>query len=78
MFASTTRFAALRTVMALAAAEDLGLEAVDISTVFLNGEIDAEAYMRILEGFVVEGEPREGEDPKRWVVRLLKGYMELH
>ena len=29
--------------------------------------------MRIPEGFVVEGEPREGEDPKRWVVKLLKG-----
>jgi len=73
VFASTACFAAVRTVMALAAAEDLELEAVDISMAFLNGEIDAEVYMRIPEGFVVEGEPREGEDPKRWVVKLLKG-----
>ena len=59
--------------MALAVAEDLELEAVDISTAFLNGDIDTELYMRIPEGFEVEGEPRDGEDPKRWVVRLLKG-----
>jgi len=73
VFASTVHFAAVCMAMALAMAEDLELEAVDILMAFLNGEIDAEVYMRILEGFVVEGEPREGEDPKCWVVRLLKG-----
>src|SRR6267154_6432174 len=60
-------------VIALAAIEDLELEAVDISTAFLNGEIDKEVFMRIPDGFEVEGEPRKGEDPKHWVVRLLKG-----
>ncbi len=59
--------------MALAAAVDLELEAVDISMAFLNGDIDTELYMRIPEGFEVEGKPRDGKDPKRWVVRLLKG-----
>ncbi len=73
VFTSTARFAAVRTVIALAAIEDLELEAVDISTAFLNGIIDKEVYMRIPDGFEVEGEPRDGEDPKRWVVRLLKG-----
>jgi len=73
VFASTVHFAAVRMAMALAMAEDLELEAVDILMVFLNGEIDAEVYMRILEGLVVKGEPCEGEDPKCWVVRLLKG-----
>jgi transposase InsO family protein len=73
IFVSTARFAAVRTVIALAAAEDLELEAVDVSTAFLNGDIDKELYMRILEGFVVEGELRDGEDPKHWVVKLLKG-----
>jgi Reverse transcriptase (RNA-dependent DNA polymerase) len=29
--------------------------------------------MRILEGLRVDGEPEPSEDPKRWVVRLLKG-----
>jgi len=58
VFASTARFAAVRTVIAIAAGEDLELETVDISTVFLDG---------------VEGEPRDGEDSDRWVVRLLRG-----
>ena len=60
-------------MIALAVNEDLELESVDISMAFLNGEIDKEVYMRIPDGFEVEGEPRDGEDPKRWVVRLLKG-----
>jgi len=29
--------------------------------------------MKIPEGFEVGGEPQPGKDPKRWVVRLLKG-----
>ena len=60
-------------VIALAANEDLELESVDISMAFLNGEIDKEVYMCIPDGFEVEGEPRDGKDPKCWVVRLLKG-----
>ena len=60
-------------VIALAVNEDLELESVDISTAFLNGEIDKEVYMHIPDGFKVEGEPRDGKDPKRWVVQLLKG-----
>jgi len=73
IFASTAQFAAVRMVIALATAEDMELEAVDVSMAFLNGEIDKELYMRVLEGFVVEGEPCNGEDPKHWVVKLLKG-----
>jgi hypothetical protein len=73
VFAPTACMAAMRTVIALAAVEDLELESVDISTAFLNGDIDAEIYMKIPEGFEVEGEPWPGKDPKRWVVRLLKG-----
>jgi hypothetical protein len=73
VFASTARMAAMRTVIMIAAAEDLELESVNISTAFLNGDIDAEVYMKIPEGFEVDGEPDLGEDPKRWVVRLLKG-----
>ena len=57
----------------MAAAEDLELDSVDVSTVFLNGEIDAEIYMKIPDGLSVEGGPGPGEDPKQWVVRLLKG-----
>ena len=73
VFASTARMVAMRTVIALAATEDLELHSVDVSTAFLNGEIDAEVYMKIPDGLSVEGDPGPGEDPKRWVVRLLKG-----
>ena len=65
--------AAVPTVIAMAAAEDLELDSVDVSTAFLNGEIDTEIYMKILDGLSVEGGPGPGEDPKHWVVRLLKG-----
>ena len=71
VFASTARMAAMRTVIVIAAAEDLELDSVDVSTTFLNGGIDAKVCMKILDGLCVEGDPAPGEDPKRWVVRLL-------
>jgi len=73
VFASTAHMAAMRAVIALAVTEDLELDSVDVSMAFLNGEIDAEIYMKILEGLGVDGEPAPGEDPKHWVVHLLKG-----
>ena len=73
IFASTAHMAAMRTVMAIATAEDMELESIDISTTFLNREIDMELYMRIPEGLKVEGEPEPGEDLKQWVLQLLKG-----
>ena len=73
VFASMARMATMQMVIALAAVEDLELDSVDVSTAFLNGDIDAEIYMKIPEGLGVEGDPAPGEDPKRWVVHLLKG-----
>jgi len=61
IFASTAHFAAVCTMVAITADEDLELEGVDISRAFLNRHIDRGLYMRIPEGFEVEG---EGEDPK--------------
>ena len=58
------RMAAMRMVIAIAGTEDLELESVDVSMAFLNGEIDAEIYMRIPDGLEVEGNPQPGEDPK--------------
>jgi hypothetical protein len=63
----------MRTIIALAAIEDLELETVNVSTAFLNGDIDREIFMRIPEGLEVDGEPAPGEDPKKWVLQLLKG-----
>ena len=73
VFASTAHMAAMRTVITMSAAEDLELNSVDVSTAFLNGNIDTEIYMKIPDGLSVEGDPGPGEDPKHWVVCLLKG-----
>ena len=73
IFASTACMVAMHTVMATTAAEDMELESVNILTAFLNKEIDTELYIRIPEGLKVEGEPKPGEDPKQWVLWLLKG-----
>jgi molybdopterin-binding protein len=56
IFAPTARTARMRTVIAIAAVEDLELESVDISTAFLNGDIDAEVYIKIPEGVEAVGE----------------------
>jgi hypothetical protein len=51
-FAPTTKWAALRTVFALAAIEDMEMESIDISNAYLNGVLkDVDVYMRQPEGF---------------------------
>ena len=50
LFAPTARnLAAVPTVIAIAAIENLESEAVDISTSSLNGGVDAEIYLKIPE-----------------------------
>ena len=63
-FAPTPKWAALRAILALAALENLHLESVDISSAFLNGELEEEVYMRQPPGFEEKG--------PNWVWRLLK------
>ncbi|TFY53990.1 hypothetical protein EVG20_g9889 [Dentipellis fragilis] len=50
-FAPTAKFASIRTVLALAAVEDLHLRSFDISHAFINGDLDVVVYMRQPEGF---------------------------
>jgi transposase InsO family protein len=65
-FAPTTKWAALRSIFALAAFEDLELESVDISNAYLNGELkDVEIYMKQPEGFEVKD--------SSWAAKLQKG-----
>ena len=61
------RLGAIRTVLALAAIEDMELESVDVSPAFLNGEIEEEVYTKVPEGFAIgdDGSPQ-------WALRLLK------
>jgi len=64
-FAPTAKWATLRAVLAIAALEDLELESIDISSAFLNGELEEEVYMEQPEGF------HQGSDDD--VLRLRKG-----
>jgi len=73
VFVSMACMAVMRVVITMAATEDLELDSVDVLTAFLNGKIDVDIYMKIPDGLSVEGRPGPGEDPKRWVVQLLKG-----
>ena len=43
--------ATIRTVLALAALEDLELHSLDISQAFINGDLDTEIYMEMPEGW---------------------------
>jgi transposase InsO family protein len=51
VFAPTFRYAAIRTIIALAAINDLHLRSVDISHAFINGDLEETIYMRQAEGF---------------------------
>jgi len=51
VFSPTFRYAAIRTIIALAALNDLHLHSVDISHAFLNGDLEETIYMRQAEGF---------------------------
>jgi hypothetical protein len=65
-FVPTSKWAALCSIFALAAFEDLELESVDISNAYLNGELkDVEVYMKQSEGFEVKD--------SSWVAKLQKG-----
>ena len=51
VFAPTFRYAAIRTIIVLAAINDLHLRSVDISHAFINGDLEETIYMRQAEGF---------------------------
>lgn len=51
VFAPCSRAATVRTVLALAAVEDMHIRSVDISHAFINGELKEEIYMKQPEGF---------------------------
>ena len=50
-FAPTVRMATIRTVLALAAIDDMCLRSIDISHAFINGVLDEEIYMQQPEGY---------------------------
>ena len=55
-FSPVVRFESLRTVIALAMQNGMKMHQMDVTTAFLNGELQEEVYMKQPEGFVAEGQ----------------------
>lgn len=58
-FAPTVSMTSVRTVMQLAAENDLILHQMDVKTAYLNAPIDCEIYMEQPEGFEIQGDKGE-------------------
>jgi len=54
-FCPVVRFESVRTVIAMVTQHGLKLQQMDVTTAFLNGELQEEVYMKQPEGFVVKG-----------------------
>ena len=53
-FSPVVRFEFLRTIIALAVNNGMKLHQMDVTTAFLNGELEEEVYMKQPEGFIVK------------------------
>ena len=87
-FAPVAKFASLRTVLALATAEDMEVHTMDVSSAFLNGDLDEEIYMAQPEGFVAPGQEHLvcrlkkslyglKQSPRQWYQKLHSTLSEL-
>ena len=81
-FAPVAKFASLHTVLALAAAEDMEVHHMDISSAFLNGDLEEETYMAQPEGFAAKGQEHLVCHLKKSIYGLkqspLQWYKKLH
>jgi len=87
-FAPVAKFASLRTVLALAAAEDMEVHTMDVSSAFLNGDLDEEIYMAQPEGFAAPGQEHLvcrlkkslyglKQSPRQWYQKLHATFVSL-
>ena len=58
-FSPVARFEILQLLLSLAALHNWELEALDVKTAFLFGELDEEIYMKQPEGFIVKGQEKK-------------------
>ena len=66
VFAPVARFPTIRTLLAFANAHDLEIHHMDVTTAFLNGELDCDIFMEQPEGYVDPANPD-------YVCKLVKG-----
>src|SRR5258705_6915469 len=55
-FSPVARFETVRLLLALSPLEDWEIQAIDVKTAFLYGELDEELYMEQPEGFIIKGQ----------------------
>jgi hypothetical protein len=81
VFASIARMESVRLLMALAAQESWKLHHMDVKSVFLNGELEEEVYVKQPPGYIKEGEEHKvlklhkalyglRQAPRAWNIKL--------
>jgi hypothetical protein len=71
-FSPVARFETVRLLLALSALEDWEIEALDVKTAFLYGNLDEELYMEQPEGFIVKGQ--EGKDQINYAKKVVERF----
>ena len=55
IFSPVVKMTSIRTILSIAASQDLEVEQLDVKTAFLHGDLEEEIYMEQPEGFEVYG-----------------------
>ena len=87
-FAPVAKFTSLHAVLAQAAAEDMEVHHMDISSAFLNGDLEEETYMAQPEGFAAPGQEHLvchlkksiyglKQSPRQWYKKLHPTFLAL-
>ena len=87
-FNPVVRSESIRSVIAVASKNDLKMHQLDVTTAFLNGELEEEVYVKQPKGFVVEGQEHLvcklkrslyglKQSPKCWNLTLHTQLMEM-
>lgn len=70
VFSPVARYTSVRSLLALANAQDLEIHQMDVKTAFLNGSLDCEIYMSQPEGFVDPDRSNHVCKPKKSIYGL--------